>query len=152
LSWLRFRVTQNWVNIVFIAYGGAILLIGLAGVFWLLNGNAPSADFSGDSWAVGSPFDPNTKWTFYGLVILALLGIEVPLNMGVEIQHMRSITRYLFWGAVVVMVAYLFATFGVQMTVPASAQGNPSGVAQAVALGFGNFGTDLSDLVIVVVI
>src|SRR6266487_989580 len=32
LSVLRFRVTQNFVNIVFVAYGGAILLIGLAGV------------------------------------------------------------------------------------------------------------------------
>ena len=28
LSVLRFRVTQNFVNIVFLAYGGAILLIG----------------------------------------------------------------------------------------------------------------------------
>src|SRR6266487_6529185 len=36
LSVLRFRVTQNFVNIVFVAYGGAILLIGLAGVLWLL--------------------------------------------------------------------------------------------------------------------
>src|SRR5579885_3532262 len=86
LSWLRFRVTQNWVNIVFVAYGGAILLIGLSGLFWLLNGNHPNADFSGSSWSVGSPFDAATKWTFYGTVILALLGIEVPLNMGVEIR------------------------------------------------------------------
>src|SRR2546421_10780144 len=36
LSVLRFRVTQNFVNVVFIAYGGAILLIGLAGVLWLV--------------------------------------------------------------------------------------------------------------------
>src|SRR5712671_7563128 len=35
LSVLRFRVMQNFVNIVFLAYGGAILLIGLAGVLWL---------------------------------------------------------------------------------------------------------------------
>ncbi len=152
LSWLRFRVTQNWVNIVFVAYGGAILLIGLAGLFWLLNGNPPNADFSGASWAVGSPFASGTKWTFYGLVILALLGIEVPLNMGVEIRDMRSITKYLFWGSVVVMAAYLIGTFGVQMAVPASAQGNPSAVAQAVAAGFGAFGNDLSDLVIVIFI
>src|SRR5215212_4444723 len=47
-----------------------------------------------------------------GLVILALLGIEVPLNMGVEIVHMRSIKKYLFWGSIVVMAAYLWATLG----------------------------------------
>src|SRR6266550_4159926 len=41
LSVLRFRVTQNYVNVVFVAYGGAILMIGLAGVLWLLSGHAP---------------------------------------------------------------------------------------------------------------
>src|SRR6266702_911927 len=37
MSIIRFRVTQNFVNIIFVAYGGAILLIGLAGVLWLLS-------------------------------------------------------------------------------------------------------------------
>jgi amino acid transporter len=150
LSWLRFRVTQNWVNIVFVAYGGAILLIGLAGLFWLLGGNSPNADFSGSSWSVGSPLDSATKWTFYGTVILALLGIEVPLNMGVEIRNMRSITKYLFWGSVVVMVAYLLGTFGVQMAVPAADQGSPSAVAEAVSKGLGAAGPFLSDVVLLI--
>src|SRR5436309_4420677 len=81
LSVLRFRVTQNFVNIVFLAYGGAILLIGLAGVLWHLSGHAPQADFSAKSWSLNGG-----NYTFYGLVILALLGIEVPLSMGVEIN------------------------------------------------------------------
>jgi glutamate:GABA antiporter len=143
LSWLRFRVTQNWVNIVFVAYGGAILLVGLAGLFWLINGNPPHTDFhSAASWTP-SP----AKWTFYGLVILALLGIEVPLNMGVEIRSVRSITKYLFWGSIVVMAAYLIGTFGVQVAVPAADQGNPSAVAEAVQKGLGPLGTVLGDLV-----
>src|SRR6266516_1417327 len=41
MSIIRLRVTQNFVNIIFVAYGGAILLIGLAGVLWLLSGHAP---------------------------------------------------------------------------------------------------------------
>src|SRR5437868_6829408 len=110
LSVLRFRVTQNFVNIVFLAYGGAILLIGLAGVLWLLGGHAPQADFSAKSWNLNQG-----NFTFYGLVILALLGVEVPLNMGVEINDARAITRYLLWGSVVVMLAYLIGTFGVMM-------------------------------------
>jgi glutamate:GABA antiporter len=148
LSWLRFRVTQNWVNVVFVAYGGAILLVGLGGLFWLLGGNAPNTDFqSAASWAP-SP----DKWTFYGLVILALLGIEVPLNMGVEIRDMRAITRYLFWGSIVVMAAYLIGTFGVQSAVPAADQGNPAAVAAAVQHGFGPLGTVLGDLVTLIFI
>src|SRR5207244_3635932 len=81
LSVLRFRVTQNFVNIVFVAYGGAILLIGLSGVLWLIGGHKPNTDlsFSHGTWGLN-----NGNFTFYGLVILALLGVEVPLNMGVE--------------------------------------------------------------------
>ena len=39
LSIVRFRAAQNLVNIVFIAYGAAILLIGLAGLLWLVTGH-----------------------------------------------------------------------------------------------------------------
>lgn len=39
LSVLRFRVTQNFVNIVFLAYGGAILLIGLSGLLPIFGGH-----------------------------------------------------------------------------------------------------------------
>ncbi|MFL5690680.1 MAG: amino acid permease, partial [Ktedonobacteraceae bacterium] len=98
LSILRFRVTQNFVNVVFVAYGGAILLIGVAGLLSL--GHPAPVDYSASHWQL--------NWgnaTFYGTVILALLGIEVPLNMGVEINNPRSITRYLLWGSAVVIAA-----------------------------------------------
>src|SRR5215470_8113354 len=147
LSVLRFRVTQNFVNVVFLAYGGAILLIGLAGVLWLAGGHAPQADFSAHSWALNK-----ANFTFFGLVVLALLGIEVPLNMGVEINNMRSITRYLLWGSVVVMVAYLIATFGVELAVPVAAQPNPSAIALAVQQGFGGAGRVLGIIVNLVII
>src|SRR2546430_182224 len=81
LSILRFRVTQNLINIVFVAYGGAILLVGLAGLLALISGHAAPVDYSPQKW-LPAP----TSWTFYGTVILALLGIEVPLNMGVEVK------------------------------------------------------------------
>ena len=145
LSILRFRVTQNFVNIVFVAYGGAILLIGLAGLLSL--GHPAPVDYSPHAWAL--------NWgnaTFYGTVILALLGIEVPLNMGVEITHPRSITRYLLWGSVVVIAAYLIGTFGVMVAVPLKDQGSPSAIAEAVTLGFGPAGTVLGWLVNVIFI
>src|SRR6059058_2339227 len=50
LSILRFRVTQNLVNVVFLAYGGAILLIGLAGVLSLTSGHAAPVNYSGSNW------------------------------------------------------------------------------------------------------
>jgi amino acid transporter len=142
LSWLRFRVTQNWVNLIFVSYGAAILLVGLAGILWLVTGHPAHTDFHIQHWALGAG-----TWTFYGTVILALLGIEVPLNMGVEIRDMRAITRYLFWGSAVVMVAYLLGTFGVMVAVPAAAQGSPAAVATAVQQAFGPAGKALGILV-----
>ncbi len=147
LSVLRFRATQNLVNVIFVAYGGAILLIGLAGVLWLVAGHAPQADFSPQSWAL-----TRSNYTFYGLVILALLGIEVPLNMGVEINNVRSITRYLLWGSVVVIVAYLIGTFGVMMAAPTSSYGGPAAVAEAVQKGFGGAGNAVGAIVILIFI
>jgi amino acid transporter len=134
LSVLRFRVTQNLVNMIFLAYGGAIILIGMAGVLWLLTGHASNTDLSLQT----GKWVPNSgNLTFYGLVILALLGIEVPLNMGVEIKDRSSITRYLLWGSVVVMAAYLIATFGIMIAVPAGNQGDLSAVVEAIHMGFG---------------
>jgi len=116
LSSLRLRITQSYANVVVFFYGGAIFLIGLAGVLWLIGGNKSANSFSG----VHNWVPHGSNWTFFGLVILALLGIEVPLNMGVEIVHMRAIKKYLFWGSIVVMIGYLWATFGTMMNLPAS--------------------------------
>jgi len=142
ISILRFRVTQNIVNVVFVLYGLAILLMGLAGIVWLTGGHAAMTDpldFNAysPSAATGLNF---TNWTFFGLVILALLGVEVPLNMGVEIKDARSITRYLVFGSLAVMAAYLFATFGIMVVVPAdgsSAQVTAVAAVVGIALGDG---------------
>ena len=44
----------------------------------------------------------------------------MPLNLGVEIVHLRSIRKYLFWGSIVVMVAYLWATLGTMLALNAA--------------------------------
>ncbi len=142
ISILRFRVTQNFVNVVFVAYGGAILLIGIAGLLAFFGGHAAKVDYSPHNWSPSI-----ATYTFYGTVILALLGVEVPLNMGVEITNTRSITRYLLWGAAVVIVAYLIGTFGVMMAVPVKDQGSPAAISEAVQRGFGAAGPFLGIVV-----
>src|SRR6195256_5381382 len=134
LSILRFRVTQNLVNGVFVIYGAAIMTFGLAGLAWLLGGHPAANDFSRSAFGLNG-----NNATFYGLVILALLGIEVPLNMGVEIRDRKAITSYLVWGSVVVMAAYLLLTFGAMVVVPQKDANSTTAILQAVqtALGTG---------------
>lgn len=132
LSILRFRVTQNMVNAVFVIYGAAIAAVALAGLAWLLGGHPAANDFSRSSFSLNGG-----NATFYGLVILALLGIEVPLNMGVEIKDRSAITSYLFWGSIVVIVAYLLLTFGAMVVVPQKDANSTTAILQAVQKAFG---------------
>src|SRR2546427_2453481 len=133
LSILRFRVTQNMVNGVFVIYGAAILTVGLAGLAWLLGGHPAANDFSRNAFGLNS-----SNATFYGLVILALLGIEVPLNMGVEVKDRRAITSYLFWGSIVVMAAYLLLTWGAMVVVPQKDANSTTAILQAVQISLGS--------------
>jgi amino acid transporter len=132
---MRLRMTQNYVNWAVVAYGGAIFVIGLAGVLWLLGtGHAATSGLTDAS--SYKPFVGST-WTLFGLVILALLGIEVPLNMGVEIVHMDSIKKYLFWGSIVVMGAYLWVTLGMMLALDATkSTASTTDILNTVQVGF----------------
>lgn len=139
LSILRQRTSQNYVNIVTFFYASAIFVMGLAGVVWLLKGNASATSFASENW---NPF-VYSNYTAFSFAVLALLGIEVPLNMGVEIKSEKSIKHYLFWGAIVVIVAYLWTTWGnmVAVGVPDGydyTTGGPLGVANAMGEVAGN--------------
>jgi amino acid transporter len=143
MSYLKMRVTQNYVNVLFWFYAGAIFLIGFAGVWWLLQGNGASTDFGagwgpfqGETLALGLP----ANLTFFSFAILALLGIETPMNMGVEINGgERAIKTYLFWGSIIVMAAYLWTTWGTMVTVPIDTLNGTTGGAQGVGLAMGKW-------------
>src|SRR5579864_4823367 len=116
LGTLRFRLTQNYVNVQFVLYAFCLLLIGISGFVWLAGGHHAANSFTFHA----SSLTGWGQWTFFSTVILALLGIEVPLNMGVEIKSEKSIKRYLFWGCAVVIVAYLWTTYSNMVVVPVS--------------------------------
>jgi glutamate:GABA antiporter len=147
----RFRLTQNLVNVIFVLYGLAILLVFVAGLAHVLGaGTAVTDPWNWSAYAPSADSGLNlSNWSFFGLVILALLGVEVPLNMGVEIKHERSITRYLVWGSLAVMLAYLLATWAIMVTVPAAdgSSAQVTALAQAVDIALG---TALAKLVALV--
>lgn len=141
LATRRFRMTLNVVTVFLGSYALAIVLMGLAGVAWLAGGHAPQTDpFDVAAYVPSSATGLNLgNWSFFGLAILALLGVEVPLNMGAEIRDRRSITRYLVVGSTVVMAAYLIATFGVMVVLPADgSSAEVTAVAAAVGAGLGD--------------
>ncbi|HKZ76450.1 MAG TPA: APC family permease [Actinomycetota bacterium] len=152
MSLLRMRLTQNYVNVQFYAYAGAIFLIGLAGVVWLLKGNPSATDFgtgwdpfAGESLALGLP----ANLTFFSFAILALLGIETPMNMGVEVTGgEKAIKTYLFWGCIIVMAAYLWTTWGNMVAIEAGGANGTTGGAQAVGVAIGEWAGVLVALIL----
>jgi glutamate:GABA antiporter len=148
MATLRLRMTQSYANVAVVFYGAGIFVIGLAGVLWLIgSGHSATGGWgTASNWSIHS-----TQWTWFGFVILALLGIEVPLNMGVEIVHMRAIKKYLFWGSIVVMVAYLWATLGTMLALPASKSvGATTDILRAVQVGF--FGSHAFAVVVALIL
>jgi amino acid transporter len=132
------------VNTVFVIYGAAIGAIAIAGFAWLLGGHPAANSFAPSAFGLNSG-----NYTFYGLVILALLGIEVPLNMGVEIRDRKAITKYLFWGSIVVMAAYLLLTFAAMVVVPQAKANSTTAILQAVQTVFGSGASTVITLILI---
>ena len=147
---LRFRLTQSAVNVVFVLYGLAILAMFAAGIVYLARGHhAVVNPWNWSAYKPSSGLGINfTNWTFFGLVVLALLGVEVPLNMGVEIREQKSVTRYLLWGSGVVIIAYLLANWAVMVTVPVKVSANTPAVAAAVGVALGSVAGKITAVVL----
>jgi amino acid transporter len=124
---------QRLLNIVLLCYLGVIALLGLAGVAWLLSGHLPQGDFSPQGWQVTQANLP-----LFATVILSLLGLEVPLNLGGEVAHRAEARRYLLWGATITIVGYLIATFAILTVLPPQDAQSPAAIGELFQLAFGS--------------
>src|SRR6185312_4453975 len=77
----------------------------------------------------------------YGIIILAMLGVEVPLNMAAEIVEPQVPKLFLRWGPLIALLAYTLYSFGIMVIVPPAFAGLPH--APMVALN-AVFGTPLA--------
>jgi len=121
----RVRIVQNIVKMMVCLIGVAVVLIGLSSLFWLATGHRSVTNF-GDlhGWAIH--FSSTGNINLFGLITLAYLGTEVPLNMGGEITERKVVTRHLLWGTVLVLVGYFIATFAL-LVVQGSSVGSVGG-------------------------
>jgi amino acid transporter len=160
MSYLKMRVTQNYVNVQFWAYAAVIFLIGLSGVIWLLKGHGNATSFS-TGWnpfrtdngkaALGIP----ANLTFFSFTILAMLGIETPLNMGVELRsggEERAIKTYLLWGVAIVAFAYLWATWGNMVVIKAGGANGTTGGMETIGIAIGKWAGAIASLIMAWVI
>lgn len=133
------RTIQNILNFVFLGYGAIIVLLGLAGVAWLLSGHAAQGDFTAQGWQI-----TKTNLPLFSIVILSMLGMEVPLNLGGELANRREGRRYLSWATIIAIVGYLIATFGILVVLPPDQAEAPGLISAVFTEAFGSvIGTGL---------
>jgi signal transduction histidine kinase len=109
-----------------------IITVGLAGITWLVGGHHPQVSLNINQASFGSP-----HIVLYGVIILALLGVEVPLNMSAETKRPDASSIFLRWGALIVMLAYIIGTFGVMVVVPPGEASTTYSTLTAIGLVFG---------------
>src|SRR5947209_14792993 len=132
LSLLPLRLVMRMAKVVIVLYGVGIFTVGLAGMVWLLSGHP--LQFSFTTGHVGSG---TARLALYGVIVLALLGVEVPLNMAAETRQPNASRLFLRWGPLLVLIAYLISTFGVAAVVPPSSAGAANSTLAAVETVFG---------------
>jgi signal transduction histidine kinase len=113
IATLPLRLVMRIAKVVILLYGLGIFAVGLAGFAWLLSGHAPQPALT-----TGQPGFGQQGLVLYGVIVLALLGVEVPLNMAAETKETHAARLFLSWGPLLVLLAYLLGTFGIMAVVP----------------------------------
>ena len=132
IATLPLPLIMRIAKVVIPLYGLGIFAVGLAGFAWLLNGHAPQPALT-----TSQPGFGQQSLVLSGVIVLALLGVEVPLNMAAETKETIAARLYLRWGPLLVVIAYLLGTFGVMAVVPQQGAGLTYSTLTAVRIVFG---------------
>jgi signal transduction histidine kinase len=132
LSTLSLELVMKITKVVIAFYGLGIFIVGLAGFVWLLSGHSPQPALTTSTLGFGGE-----NVVLYGVIVLALLGVEVPLHMAAEMKEPNAATLFLRWGPILVLIGYLLGTFGVMAIEPPNVAASGYSTLTAVHTVFG---------------
>jgi amino acid transporter len=128
LALRRLAATQRVMYGVFFAYmlvAAAVLVVGITHAA----GSGPATPV--DLGVLTTPNFARDGWIF-GLVLLYLVGVETPFNMGAEFLSVkRSATRMILWGSIALAGIYVAATVGALLAMPVDQINPVTGVTAA---------------------
>jgi amino acid transporter len=115
LALAKLAANQRIMNTVFVVYWVLTAVIFTAGVVYALR-HGSATPFSAHAALVP---DFTGAGFLYGTVLLYLVGVETPYNMGAEFLSVRrSGPRMVVWGSVALVIIYLLTTLGTIMVLP----------------------------------
>lgn len=145
---LPLRWVKRILLLLVALYLCVFVLLGAAGIWWLKSGHHAAVSLNSfSSW------QPNgNNFAVYGLVILALLGADIPIFMGGEIRGghagIKRASQYVWWGTAISFVAYMMGTFGIMVIVPPNSAGVMAANVQAISVVFGTFTGNVTAVVL----
>ncbi len=121
LALAKLAANQKIMNTVFVVYWVLTAVIFISGVIYAIR-NGSAQEFTAHAATVpdfaGAGF-------LYGTVLLYLVGVETPYNMGAEFLSVRkSGPKMVVYGSIALILIYLLTTLGTIMVLPAD-QINP---------------------------
>ncbi len=149
IACIPLRILKYILMSVVTLYLGVFALIAIAGICWLIGGHPTAVAFN-----TGSQWQLNVNnFALYGLIILALLGVDIPIFLGGEVRggtaSMRRASNYVWWGTAICFVAYICGTFGIMVIVPPALSGNDSASVLAIQAVFGSISGNIADVILV---
>ena len=115
LALAKLAANQRIMNVTFVVYGVLTLTIFICALIYA-GANGSATPFS---WHDSLVPDFAGAGFLYGTVLLYLVGVETPFNMGAEFLSVkRSATKMIAWGSAALVVIYLLTTIGTMMVLP----------------------------------
>jgi glutamate:GABA antiporter len=130
----KLAASQKVMNTVFVVYWVLTAVIFIGGLVYAIRHGGPATPFHG-----GDLVKPNfaASGFLFGTVLLYLVGVETPFNMGAEFLSVRkSATRMILWGSIGLVAIYLLTTIGTMLVLPTAKINSVTGVID-------NLGTSL---------
>lgn len=149
IACIPLRILKHILMTSVTLYLGVFALVAIAGVCWLLGGHPSTVAFHTSSqWQLNG-----NNFALYGLIILALLGVDIPIFLGGEVRggtkSMRRASNYVWWGTAICFIAYICGTFGIMVIVPPAMSGNDNASILAIQAVFGPTTGNIADVVLV---
>lgn len=133
ISTCRFRIIQNFVNVLVVMLLLGTALIGLSAVIWLVEGHHSATNFA--SWPAWNMKPEN--FALFGLLAFAYIGTEGPLNLAGETTGSHVIKRHLLCGGILILLIYLLNIFAVLAVQGTFATDNPLAMVNIVKMVLG---------------
>ena len=134
---LPLRQLVRVLLVLTILYLSVFVAQGIAGGVWLAQGHHAALSLTTPSLWQLNP----TNFAVYGVIILALLGVNVPLTLGGELRGGNAgairARHYVWWGAGISFLAYLIGTFGIMAVVPPDQAVVPLANIQVIRMALG---------------